>query len=1385
MNQTYPHDLSCKPRPARHEFCSTARGSQLIARSLLLMLVLFSSLQLHSQPAPLFFSNLTTRDGLPSNIISAVTQDQNDFIWIGTANGLCRFDGYRFLTFKKHESGNSLPANEISSLLSAGNDLWIGTWKGLCRLNTITFEIEQIDLGQNSVIRTLHRDNKGVIWIGTATGLLRYSKNGVKIFNSQNSNLSHNTVRSIYSDRFGNLWVGTYDKLNKLAAGATTFTSFDLKGSYKPSLKNNLICDIRQDLTSDSSLWIGTETGLSHFNIITGRNTQYSEKNVPFSNEVIKNIYSDQNGKLWLGTDFGLNLFDPITGLNEVYFHNPQQPYSIANNVIWEIIEDKGGVIWLVTSNGLSRLNKFRNYYAYHEITQEIAGQRIGNQVKSAIVSSKGILWLATLHGVIRIDPYKNTREKFDTRSSPPRRILLNNVYALEEDSYGRIWIGTAGGINVWDETAKKMHAITSGPTNGLITNYISKFTKGADGSFWVSAWEGGLFKVNGDLQNLDQITFERAGDFGSEKNVSGANAIWAIDYSELHRIDLSSRRDTKISSFNTFSMKNGISCLYFSRKGSLWAGTLNGLIEYRPHADTTLLHPINTGNDITMASLNEDRHGNIWAATNGLVVKFDVASGTTEFFPLDKDLPIKSFFDGCSAITPQGEIIFGGDNGYIQLQPEVRAGRYTPKVYITALAINNEMRSANQPSDPATSVTSDIAFIKDIELDYQQRSLTFEFSALHFWQPALNVYAYKLEGFDKQWNYVSGVKNFAVYSNLSPGDYTFKVKATNNHGIWTTEMATINVVIHPPLFLSTPFIVLYSILGIALIYAALHFYSARLYLKNEVKIVTLEKEHAEEIAFTKQQFFTNISHELRTPISLILPPIQQTLKRETLDKESRSLLKLAEKNSHRLLRVVNQILDFRKLEHDSLELKITSFDLIEFCRDLHMLFSDKAARNEIHFTFHPAVKGCRILADMDKIETVLYNLLSNAFKFTPKHGSIDLSITQHPETAEFPKGFVEIKVTDTGIGIAAEEHKKIFERFYQTNDAKQIESGSGIGLTLASEYTRLHRGSIVVTSEPGKGSAFTVRLPLGDIHFPLQVSGTDRVSLVATKAGEDLPYTYDLESEKPSIMVVEDNADMIEFIKINLHQKYHLLTAENGEEAFHKANAFTPEIIISDIMMPVMDGLTLCKKIKENPKTAHVGIILLTAKSLTSQKVEGIKMGADAYITKPFEMDILEASIEHLLKRKQELADYFRSELLTQPDPLKVSENQDDKFIRKVMNVIEANLSNPELSVEKLSDEIGMSSTHLYRKLKSLTHLSGNEIIKKYRIKKASLLLKNKEGNITEIMYDVGFSNLSYFSKCFKAEFGMSPKDYQHRMSKSTIVRVENELPSTKKAGE
>jgi len=1324
-----------------------------------------------------FFSNLSMRDGLPSNIIASIAQDQHDFIWVATGSGLARYDGYKFRVFKKTELSNSLPSNELSTLLADGEHIWVGTWNGLCKINIKTFEITRINLGEPAAIRALFKGKDNALWVGTGNGLIRYDPTSqqYQVYNNQQNGLSHNTVRTIHEDHHGTLWVGTYDQLNILPKGKDQFITIPLPQKNIPGIKNHLILDIQvQKAHPDSMLWVGTETGLFQVNIASRKAERYNGQG-RFSNDVIKCIFTDQNNHLWLGTDFGLNIFDPEYETNTVHFHNPQLPYSIANNVIWQIFEDRSGVLWLVTSNGLSRINQYGSFYEYQEISHTVEDQLIGNQVKTILIDSKGIYWLGTQDGVIRINPESGTKKVFDINSK--HRLLLNNVFALEEDLYGHIWIGSAGGINIWDEANEQMHAITANQHNGLSSNYIGKFTKGADGAFWVSAWEGGLYKVDGNLQTLEELLFRPIPDLeaGSAKNVFGNGALWVIEYDELFRADTASLTKEHISTFSEASGKQTIYSVYFSKKGHLWAGTLNGLVQYIPEENRSVFHQVVTGSDEIVSSIIEDEAGNIWSTTNTSLQKLSPPTGEIEHYPLDKDLPLKSFYYGCAARAQNGEIIFGGDNGYIRFAPgKAHPNLFDPKVYITAIEINNRSVGINDQIDGEVLLQRDVAFTQALTLEYEQRSVTFEFSSLHFWQPAMNVFAYKLEGLDEEWNYVSGLKNFAVYSNLPAGKYTFKVKGSNNYGVESTHMASLGLTVKPPLLLSTGFFVLYVILGSLAIFYSLRFYSSRVHLRNELRIIRMEKEHAEEIEQTKEQFFTNISHELRTPISLILPPIHEIQKKGHLDTQSTKLIALAEKNSVRLLRLVNQILDFNKLENETLQIKVAPVDLVKFCQEVFVLFTDQAERQQIHFSFESSHDEHRVWVDAEKIETVLFNLLSNAFKFTHAGGSITLQLRILEDSPPFKEGAFEFRVSDTGVGISEADKTRVFERFYQTKAGRKMDASTGIGLTLAAEYVDLHHGTITVESALGVGTTFTVQLPLGKTHFPIDSVQDEEINLRATRslyAHQEgaKPYHLDLDSDKPMVLIIEDNTDIIDFIRTSLGHKFNFVVAQNGEEGLQKANNFMPEVIISDIMMPVMDGLTLCEKVKENPKTSHITIILLTAKSMPSNRLEGIKKGADVYLTKPFEIELLEAHVNNLIHRKKELTSYFRNELVVSQDTPETKDNQDNKFLKKVMDLIEANISEPDFGVENISKEIGMSSTHLYRRLKALTNLSAQDIIKKYRIKKASLLLENNEGNVSETMYKVGFSSASYFSKCFKAEFGMTPKEFQRERTSAS----------------
>lgn len=1303
--------------------------------------------------------------------MAGITQDKYDFIWVATGSGLARYNGYAFDTFKKTELENSLPSNDLTAIVSHGDYVWVGSWGGFCKVNIKTFEVTRISLGSKTAIRTLHlaKDNK--IWIGTADGLISFQVDTEEIqrFDSETNGLSHNMVRSIYQDSSKNLWVGTFDGLNKLSFGSNQFEKISLRSATDRKIKNHLILDIKPAHT-EANLWVGTETGLYQIECSNSSSALVESNSKGFSNKVIKCVYPDQSNQVWLGTDFGLNVYDQETKESQSHFHNPQRPYSITNNVIWQIFEDKGGILWFCTSNGLSRLNMYNNYYSYHEVSQKFENNVIGNQIRSFLTDSKGNYWLATQNGVIRIDHKTNDKTFFNTNASVENQILLDNVYNLIEDDLGNIWIGSAGGINIWNPKQQKMMAISSSETNGLSSNYIAKFSKQPDGTLWVSAWQGGLFRVNGDLNNPENLSFQSVPTFaGSESHVSGGSFIWVIENDQLFQVNTQTFQTKPIDEIEQFTQNKSLHTLFYDSKEQLWISTDGGLIRYDTQTKTAYDHPIRDGQAMITTSIIEDHAGNIWSITNTSLQKFNAHNYNLEEYPLDNNLPINNFYIGCASINTAGQLIFGGDNGYIQFDPrQATPDSYKPNIYITDIEINNNKISIDESVNDRVLLHKNVSFENNLTLDYQERSITFRFSSLHYWQSETNFYSYKLDGFDQEWNHVSGLKNFAIYSNLESGQYTFRVKSTNLDDQEDNPEATFSFVINPPLYLSNAFITAYFIIAFLITYYGLRTYSARVKLKNELEISRLEKAHADELDQTKERFFTNISHELRTPISLILPPIHEIQKKGSLDKISQNLISLAERNAIRLLKLVNQILDFNKIENDILSIKVTKLELVAYCSEIFSLFADQAHRHQINFTLDKEIKNQEVWVDAEKIETILFNLLSNAFKFTPDQGSITLRLGLEGSTTDFEQGAFVIQVRDSGVGIKSEEQSRIFERFYQAEEGKKKDASSGIGLTLAAEYIELHHGSIAVNSQPQIGTTFTVKIPLGNKHFPIDsLEAQKDIGLLARRSvhgrqGSSKYYQLDLDSEKPMVLVIEDNKDIVEFIRESLGHKYNFVSAENGAEGLKKANNFMPQVIISDVMMPVMDGLTLCKEIKSNAKTSHVSVILLTAKSLPANKVEGIKIGADVYLTKPFEVELLEAHIDHLISRNEELKNYFKNELIQVPEDTDATNNEDHIFVKRVMDIIQANISNSELTVELISDEMAMSSTHLYRRLKATTNYSAKEIIQKYRLKKASMLLQNKEGNITDIMYQTGFSSLSYFSKCFKAEYKLSPKKYQ-----------------------
>ncbi len=843
--------------------------------------ILIQSTFSQKRSSQLYFNNLRQEDGIPSNVTNSIIQDKLGFIWIGTGDGICRYDGYSTITFKNETDKKILPTNNISCLLLDGDTLWVGTWKGLCYINTKTLKITKVNLGPEITIRCLYKSMDKKIWIGTSKGILVYNKKQEKydFYDNQNSNLSHSTIRCFYQTKDSTIWIGTYHKLNKFKNN--NFVSYDLKGNYKPFLKNNLILDICPiSSQNDSVLLIGTETGLALFYTKSGKSILYNNKNTTLSNEVIKCIHV-QNNKLWLGTDFGLNIFDLKDGKIVSYFHNPIINHTIANNVIWDIYEDYNHLIWLLTSNGISIINQSNPLFKLHEEFYTINNQKVGNQIRDILISKDNTLYLATIHGLIALNENNHTKEYYTSQANNGHNLLLDNAYNLIEDKYNRIWIATAGGINIWDPKLKKMYAISSNRSNGLTSNYINNFAITKDGDIWVNAWEGGIFKIDGDILKPESLYFIKVENISPDYIYACGNSIFYSNSNKIWTIDNNTLTAEPVSFINDSIAHQTLQCINSQDKKHLWIVTNKKIFNYTPEARIIKSYPIQNPVINNPINFEINDSNNIWMTTTNTVIRYDLIKNKTFAEPLNPNSPLKSFYYRCSTKSSSGNIYFGGDNGYVEtINNNKTHNLANPKSVITSLRINNQIINSQTPQ---SILKQDIAYTKNIDLDYSNNSLTFFFSTLNYWLPNKSNYKYRLQNFDSEWRTTQD-GNFATYANLRPGNYTFEVESTNYTGTKSLTTTQLQIEIHPPLWLSFPMIVFYIVFFILLIYFIFHIYLKRQKLANQLRISILEKVHAQEIFNSKQQFFTNISHEFRTPLSLITPPIQQVIESGSLN---------------------------------------------------------------------------------------------------------------------------------------------------------------------------------------------------------------------------------------------------------------------------------------------------------------------------------------------------------------------------------------------------------------------------------------------------------------------------------------------------------------------
>jgi signal transduction histidine kinase/ligand-binding sensor domain-containing protein/DNA-binding response OmpR family regulator len=1372
------------------------------------ILVCFSLLALglvgpvNAQPSYLRFRHLKQDDGLKNSSIHSICQDNNGFIWIGTEGGLFRYDGNHFKEFSHNPNDtNSLNSNVVFALYNEGKNLWIGTYRGLMKYNQVNNKFVDLDLsarylpGQTIPVNAIVCSPDNDLWIGCQDiGIVIYNLIDNKFDDRKaswvNQYLKSKVINTILFDSKENCWIGTQNQgILKFIPGQNQPVYFDLDSYSKGKLKCNDIFKIFE--SSDGDIWVATRGG-GVFRVFQGETVVnhfvHLEKDATSigSNEIY-DFWEDKQKNLWISTNGGgLNIYNPKTNSFERVKHQAYNKYSLLNDNIRELFEDQQGNVWIASFQAgmnifINSPYQFNHYYYPPEEKSEYRSSTV-----LSFYADNHVIWVGTdgggLKKIIRKTGKHITYLPRSDENSLPDRVIT----AICRDYQNNMWFGTyLGGLAKFDEEKEVFTLYTHQPdnNNSLSYNYITSILEDSRGNFWVGTNGGGLNLFDKSKEKFTHLLASGEDPENSlasnyvvvlQEDVNGD--VWVGTYWGLSRLNIRSLnfQNFRYSKDNPGSLSNNVVLsLLLDSKEQLWVGTRMGLNLFDRENNTFTIFSENDGlAGSTINGILEDQQGNIWISTNNGLSKFNPDTKEVYNFYAEDGLQGNEFYHGACFKSQSNEFFFGGYNGFNAFFPDsIKENFYDPKVIFTGLRVSDIEIPVGMPIGGKRKIlTNDIAETEKLNLQYRDKNISIYFTAIDFIEGAKSIFAYKLEGFDDTWKYTTFEHPFATYTNLSPGDYRFVVKAGKPEIIdKILKTTSIKIDIEPPLWLRWWAYIIYFLITASIIFYLWRISILRLKEKNQIKIEKLKREKVESITQARMSFYTNISHDIRTPLTLIIGPLEQLLAEGKSVAPFRKQLDIMLKNARRLLRLINQLLDFRKIEIQKMKLKAQKSDLVRFLRDIVYTFEEYAIEKHIQFQFKHIVNNCILWFDPDKLDKAIFNLLSNAFKFTPENGKIIVELrTNVKYTEKDGLEYIEITISDTGKGISTDEMENIFERFYQSEKDPSYQ-GWGLGLSLSKKYIELHHGKITVESIVNAGTVFKISLPMGDSHLSdqemiaanepglneyLHISADDYTSLKSSslsKKGNNL--------NSFQVLIVEDNIDLRNYLVDELNSFFNCYEVNNGREGLEMAIDLMPDIVISDIMMPEMDGYDLCKELKENIITSHIPVILLTAKSEPLDRISGYASGADAYISKPFRLDQLVAQINSLLENRLRLKEKFG----TLKDFTKKSSNNtaDQKFINRISEVVLKNLSNSRFGVVELSHELGVSRVHLHRKMKAISDISPNEFMRKIRLKEAAGMLLNNEGTISEICSKTGFNSLTYFSSSFKKYYNLSPREF------------------------
>ena len=1323
------------------------------------ILELLSCVTLYAEFGGLHFRNISIDSGLSDNLVLAIEKDKYGFVWIGTSEGLNRYDGYRFDIYKNYpDDSTSLSSSFINALhQDSKGRLWVGTEKGLNIYNYNTDSFEKFKAVNDSLnllttwrIRSIH-EYRGTMYFGSLEGLVCLDlETGYMNFfklTSEQGNKMANEIICMTNDHHGMLWIGTYDGLYRFNPQDNSFERYDARRKEKGDIANNLINALYISEKNPELLYIGGPCGLMVYDVREpGKEVSSLRASDGGMDDEIKNITKYDDDVIILGTDNGLTLYNTVTGKYKTFYSFMYDQTSLPSNHIKTSLRDtENEIIWLGTEKGLACLDLNKKKLNFTRLAA--AGDPYFRQqfIAYDLDVWNGDLWLASRDGVRKLGT--DRRERNYTLEDGLQHRICKSLF---RDSRGTLWVGTNNGLNWYDGSADRFRKVQTDPSCRMPLKYIYSITEDADHDIVTNISSGLLFispkrDSHGRITDFDFKSISISDIIQSDNCDIGyieadkRGGVWfAATMDGLFHYD---KRSGKIRNFKTVKgdlssiVSNRVYSIYADPDDNVWVGTDLGLCCYRvDEGHFVRFDDIDLQQSIRM--ITSDLQGRMWLATNSKLIMYNPSTKEKIVCDLHADLGMDEIMYNSACQGPDGAIWFGGSGGYVHFHPDDITINHAeaPLVVHSFFLWNSEVRPG-RPCHGRVILPDNILQTQNIVLEHDENSIGLDFSLLNYSSTG-NKYMYMLEGYDKEFHIVDDSQKSAYYTNLSPGSYVFYVKACNSDNIWSDDEPTLHITIRQPMYLRWWAWCLYVLLAGGITCLAVNFFRARIRLSNELKMEKLERAKLEELNATKMRFFTNVSHDFKTPLALILGPLENLIS-SISDKKQLAQLHILQSNANVLLRLINQIMDVRRIETGKIRLDLKRGDIVLFARRVFNSFELLAKSNNIHYEFVTEMLQLQMDFDSDKVEKILYNLISNAFKFTPKGGRITVSVDL--ETSE-KKEFVVFRIEDSGTGIAESERSHIFERFWQSENRSMESNGLGIGLTIVKDFVELHGGKVAMESSYGTGSVFSFTLP----------ADTDKT----------VDYYDAAQPNDIRVLVVEDNKDMQDFIRMILKDQYEIYTASNGMEGYAKATSINPDIVISDIMMPDMDGYALCRKIKSEMFTSHIPVILLTARSDEESREEAYKAMADGYICKPFSVKTLLAKVKMLTEQRKRLQEKYRIEFLSNPSEVKV-ESDNDKFMNTIVKTIEDNIDNSEFGIRELCEATKWSHQQVYRKVRALTGESINEFIRTVRLKRAAQLLSEKGCRVSDVMYIVGFNSHSYFTKCFKEKYGMSPREY------------------------